>query len=204
MKCMSELVAHRELCLFGPFRCSCPEPDCVWEGCGDAIEEHLAMDRHTKVSKRIVSGTLDYPVKQAFYFPRNSPADLVVKVDDKVILRGITVEKERYVFEISVLCYLTEEAATRELKYELRFGITEEALTFKGKVPAKGMGKHYVYVHFDQIKHMVRPESDVLAQSQKKNTSPQEDRHMTPMSPGRSPKAERLLEFSHKFQLCPQ
>merc|ERR1712232_210339 len=192
-RCIGEMAAHRELCLFNPFRCGCPEVSCMWEGRGDALEEHFASEKHTKVSKRIASGSLNSPIKQALHWPRSKPADFVIKVDGKLILRGITVEKQRYVFEVSTLCYVTEEARTSKLQYELQFGSSEDVIIFKAKVPMKDKGKHCVYVYFDQVRHIARPAEDVLPPAHKRNSG-----HLTAQM-----KTEMLLDFSHKFQLCP-
>ena len=65
----------------------------MWEGRGDALEEHFGMEKHTKVSKRIATANLNSAIKQALHWPRSKPAAFVIKVDGKLILRGITVEE---------------------------------------------------------------------------------------------------------------
>ena len=130
--------------------------------------------------------------KQALHWPHSKPADFIIKVDGKLLLRGITVEEQRYVFEMSTLCYVAEHGTTCQLNYALQFGSSDDKVVFKGKVPMKDNGKHSVYVYFDQVGHFARPAKDLLTPADRRNGA----------QLAAQIKTELLLDFSHTFQRC--
>jgi hypothetical protein len=121
-----------------------------------------------------------------------------MKLDGQLILRGITVEENRFSFEISTLCHLADDKGDRnfpDLEYELRIGGIRKGaqpLVFTGKVPKKCMEPHRAYVYFDKVKHLVRPADHVL--------SPTAAVASTDTNSSRKSNHE-LLEFSHRFML---